>query len=169
MTAAPPTIPPSPEALTAAARALADDCLRRGAAVAVAESCTGGWLAKCCTDLPGSSRWFERGVVAYSNAAKTELLGVDAALLARAGAVSEAVARAMATGLRARAGCARTCAITGVAGPGGAGEAVGTVWFCFAGAASEVCERVRFPGGREEVRAGAVLHALRGLADRCGR
>ena len=164
-----PTIPPSPEDLAQAARELAARCARDGTRVAVAESCTGGWLAKCCTDLPGSSGWFERGVVAYSNAAKTELLGVEAALLARAGAVSAAAVRAMAQGLRAQTGCARLCAVSGVAGPGGGGRIpVGTVWFCFASAASEVCEEVRLPGSRDDVRAGAVLHALRGLARKCG-
>lgn len=152
--------------LERAARALAAHCRARGLRVAVAESCTGGWIAKCCTDLPGSSAWFERGVVAYSDAAKSELLGVDPALLARAGAVSRAAAEAMAAGLAAQAAGARTCAVTGVAGPAGGTPwaPVGRVWFAFAGAGLAYSERQDFAGGREEVRAAAALHALRGLA-----
>ena len=152
--------------LRRAALALAGHCRRRGLRVAVAESCTGGWVAKCCTDLPGSSAWFERGVVAYSDAAKIELLGVDPSLIARAGAVSREVAEAMAAGLAARAGDVRACAVSGVAGPaGGAARApVGCVWFAFAGAGPAYSERRDFAGGRDAVRSAAALHALRGLA-----
>ena len=152
--------------LRRAARTLADRCRERGLRVAVAESCTGGWIAKCCTDLPGSSAWFERGVVAYSNAAKTGLLGVDPALIAHAGAASREVAEAMAAGLAAQAAGARTCAVSGVAGPGGgsARTPVGRVWFAFAGAGPARSERRDFAGGREAVRAAAALHALQGLA-----
>ena len=153
-------------ALRRAAAELAARCRERGWRVAAAESCTGGWIAKCCTDLPGSSAWFERGVAAYSDAAKTELLGVDPALLARAGAVSRAAAEAMAAGLAAQVAGARVCAVTGVAGPGGgtARTPVGRVWFAFAGAGPAYSERRDFAGGRGAVRAAAALHALRGLA-----
>lgn len=99
---------------------LAAALLARGWMLATAESCTGGLIAGACTDLAGSSNWFERGFVSYSNAAKTELLGVDAAVIARHGAVSEPVARAMAQGALqcSKAQCA--LAVTGIAGPGGA-------------------------------------------------
>ena len=152
--------------LRRAARELAARCRARGLRVAVAESCTGGWIAKCCTDLAGSSAWFERGVVAYSDAAKTALLGVDPALVARAGAVSRETVEAMAAGLAAQAAGACVCAVSGVAGPGGgsARTPVGCVWFAFAGAGPAYSERRDFAGGRAAVRAAATLHALRGLA-----
>ena len=113
---------------------LADALRARGAMVATAESCTGGLIAGACTELAGSSDWFERGVVSYSNAAKTELLGVDAALIAGHGAVSEPVARAMAAGVLARSAAQLSVAVTGVAGPGGgsAAKPVGTVWLAWA-------------------------------------
>jgi nicotinamide-nucleotide amidase len=99
--------------------------------MATAESCTGGLIAAACTDLPGSSRWLERGFVTYSNAAKTELLGVPADLIAQHGAVSEPVARAMAAGAARHAPVQASVAVTGVAGPdgGSADKPVGTVWF----------------------------------------
>ena len=113
---------------------LATALLARGWMLATAESCTGGLIAGACTDLAGSSNWLERGFVSYSNAAKSELLGVDAALIARHGAVSEPVARAMAQGAlqHSKAQCA--IAVTGIAGPGGgsADKPVGTVWFAWA-------------------------------------
>ena len=101
--------------------------------MAVAESCTGGWLAKCCTDLPGSSDWFECGWVTYSNEAKSESLDVDPELIRQEGAVSQAVAEAMAAGALERAQCDLACAISGVAGPSGGTEhaPVGCVWFAF--------------------------------------
>jgi nicotinamide-nucleotide amidase len=101
--------------------------------LATAESCTGGMISAACTDLAGSSAWFERGFVTYSNEAKTELLGVDAALIKQHGAVSEEVARAMASGAVARSRAQVSVAVTGVAGPtgGSAAKPVGTVWFGF--------------------------------------
>ncbi|SFD77388.1 nicotinamide-nucleotide amidase [Paracidovorax konjaci] len=140
----------------------------RGWMLATAESCTGGLIAGACTDLAGSSQWFERGFVTYSNAAKTELLGVPAALIAAHGAVSGPVARAMAEGAVRHAHAQVSVAVTGVAGPSGgsADKPVGTVWFgwCVDGAAHT--EVVRFPGDRAAVRAATVRHALARLAER---
>lgn len=135
-----------------------------------AESCTGGMLAAACTDLAGSSNWFERGIVSYSNAAKTELLGVSAALLQQHGAVSEAVARAMAEGAIARSPAQVALAITGVAGPGGGSteKPVGTVWFAYSVSDQTSAECCHFPGDRAEVRAASVRHALQSLLRHIG-
>ena len=141
---------------------LATALLARGWMLATAESCTGGLIAGACTDLAGSSNWLERGFVSYSNAAKTELLGVDAALIARHGAVSEPVARAMAQGAlqHSKAQCA--LAITGIAGPGGgsADKPVGTVWFAWATPQGVRSEMQRFDGDRAQVRSATVQHSL---------
>jgi len=141
---------------------LAELLQRRRWMLATAESCTGGLIAGACTDLAGSSAWFERGFVTYSNAAKTELLGVDAALIAARGAVSEEVARAMAAGAIARSQAQVSLAVTGVAGPtGGTPEKpVGTVWFGWSVDGQLRTERRRFDGDRAAVRAATVLHAL---------
>ena len=146
---------------------LAEILQQKGWQMAAAESCTGGLIAAACTDLAGSSLWFERGFVTYSNAAKTELLGVDAALIARHGAVSEEVARAMAQGALAHSRAQAAVAVTGVAGPSGgsAGKPVGTVWFGWATPAGVVTQKLRFDGGRAAVRQAAVRHALRRLAE----
>ena len=155
-------------ALLEAAKALADRSRAQGFRVAVAESCTGGWLAKCCTDLPGSSNWFECGWVTYSNEVKSQSLGVDPELIRQEGAVSQAVVEAMATGALERAQCDLACAISGVAGPSGGTERapVGCVWFAFLRAGREVCsERQDFSGGRDAIRRASVLHALRRLAE----
>ncbi len=127
-----------------------------------AESCTGGLIAAACTDLAGSSVWFERGFVTYSNAAKTELLGVDAQLFATEGAVSEAVARAMAEGALRHSQAQVALAVTGVAGPGGgsADKPVGTVWLAWATPAGTTASRCWFPGPRSAVRKATVRHAL---------
>ncbi|MCS4511682.1 CinA family protein [Xylophilus ampelinus] len=130
--------------------------------LATAESCTGGLIAAACTDLAGSSAWFERGFVTYSNAAKTELLGVPADLIATHGAVSEPVARAMAAGALRHARAQVAVAVTGVAGPGGgsAEKPVGTVWFGFALPDGAVhTEDRRFDGDRAAIRAATVAHA----------
>jgi nicotinamide-nucleotide amidase len=151
--------------------ALAGELTGRGWKLATAESCTGGWIAKCCTDRAGSSAWFERGVVSYSNRAKQELLGVDAAALERDGAVSRAVAEQMAAGARRRAGVEAALAVTGIAGPdgGSADKPVGTVWLAWDVAGNPVAaECVVFGGGREAVRRQTVAHALQGLLDRLG-
>lgn len=133
--------------------------------LATAESCTGGMISAACTDLAGSSAWFERGFVTYSNESKTELLGVDAALIARHGAVSEEVARAMVQGALAHAHAQVALAVTGVAGPSGgsAAKPVGTVWFGWATPAGVVSEMRRFAGDRAAVRAATVRHALERL------
>ena len=145
--------------------AIAQRLLARHEWLATAESCTGGLVAKCLTDLAGSSQWFERGLVTYSNRAKTELLGVPAALLNQHGAVSGEVAEAMALGLQARAPVQWTLAVTGVAGPGGGTpeKPVGTVWAAFANQGKTEIRRYNFSGDREQVReqtAQAVLMRL---------
>jgi nicotinamide-nucleotide amidase len=146
---------------------LADALRARGWHLATAESCTGGLIAAACTDLAGSSDWFERGFVTYSNAAKTELLGVPAELIARDGAVSEAVARAMVRGARERSPAELAVAVTGVAGPGGgsAAKPVGTVWLAFAGPAGESAELRRFVGDRAAVRRATLERALERLLE----
>jgi len=142
--------------------------LAKGWIMASAESCTGGWIAKCCTDRAGSSAWFERGFVTYSNAAKQDMLGVDSATLVRAGAVSRAVALQMADGARHRAGVDIAVAVTGIAGPdGGTPEKpVGTVWFAWSTGARSESEQRLFAGDRDAVRRQAVAYALEGLIGR---
>lgn len=150
-----------------AALLLADLLQKKGWMLATAESCTGGMISAACTDLAGSSNWFERGFVSYSNDAKTELLDVDAALIARHGAVSEAVARAMAAGAISRSKAQVAVAVTGVAGPTGGTRAkpVGTVWFGWSVAGIVTTEMIHFAGDRAAVRAATVNHALRGLIE----
>jgi nicotinamide-nucleotide amidase len=130
--------------------------------LATAESCTGGMIAAACTSVSGSSDWFERGFVTYSNAAKTEMLGVDAALIEQNGAVSEVVARAMAHGAARHSQAQVAVAVTGVAGPtgGSADKPVGTVWFGFFVQGLLHSERQHFSGDRAHVREQTVLHAL---------
>lgn len=149
---------------------LAGVLLARDLRMATAESCTGGLIAAACTDVSGSSAWFERGFVSYSNEAKTELLGVDAALIARHGAVSEPVARAMAAGALSHSRAQVAVAVTGVAGPtgGSADKAVGTVWFGLATPAGLVSEMRRFGGDRAAVREATVAHALARLIEILG-
>jgi nicotinamide-nucleotide amidase len=141
---------------------------RRGWMAATAESCTGGWIAKCMTDIAGSSAWFDRGFVTYSNAAKQEMLGVDAAVLESEGAVSEATVAAMVRGALAHSRADIAVAVSGIAGPGGGrpGKPVGTV--CFAWATRDGLQRLatcHFEGDREAVRRQSVAHALQGLLD----
>jgi len=144
---------------------------QRGWMLAAAESCTGGLIAAACTDLAGSSNWFERGFVTYSDQAKTELLGVDAVLIARHGAVSEPVARAMAEGAVARSHAQVGIAVTGVAGPSGgsAAKPVGTVWFGWCVQGRVTSELKHFDGDRAAVRAATVRHALRILVALLGQ
>lgn len=136
--------------------------------LATAESCTGGWIAKVCTDLAGSSAWFERGFVTYSDRSKTELLGVDPQVLEFAGAVSEAVAMQMASGAVAHSEADVALAVTGIAGPdGGSNEKpVGTVWFGWLTDGQATTECQVFFGDREAVRRQTVAHAFRGLIER---
>jgi len=135
-----------------------------------AESCTGGLIAAACTDLAGSSAWFERGFVTYSNDAKTELLGVEERLLRRAGAVCEGVARAMVLGALSHSHAQVAVAVTGVAGPTGGSPAkpVGTVWFGFAVPGKLVTEKCHFAGDRAAVRAATVQHAFARLLELLG-
>ena len=170
-------------------QALAAQLLSRGWMLATAESCTGGLIAAACTDLAGSSTWFERGFVTYSNAAKAQMLGVDTALIAQHGAVSEPVARAMAQGALQHAHAQVALAVTGVAGPGGgsADKPVGTVWFAWAlpqGASAPDAgadlagganvpaqapalqsEVMHFEGDRAAVRQATLHHSLRRLLE----
>lgn len=136
--------------------------------LATAESCTGGLIAAACTELSGSSDWFDRGFVTYSNTAKVDLLGVPAELIERVGAVSEPVARAMAVGALERSSARCSVAVTGVAGPTGGSEdkPVGTVWFAWCSPAGQFTERQRFNGDRAAVRRATVAHALGGLLQR---
>lgn len=151
------------------ARQLGNLLLERGEWLTAAESCTGGWLAQSVTAIAGSSGWFDRGFVTYSNAAKVDMLGIPETTLERHGAVSEATARAMAQGALAHSRADWAVAITGIAGPSGgsAEKPVGTV--CFAWAGRELgCEAqtCRFDGDRAAVREQSVRHALNGLLAR---
>ena len=149
-------------------RGLAADLLKTNNwKLATAESCTGGMIAACCTDVAGSSDWFDRGFVTYSNAAKTEKLGVDAVLITEHGAVSEEVVRAMVQGALQHSAAQVAVAVTGVAGPGGGSPAkpVGTVWLGWATPAGVVTERQHFAGDRAQVRAATVQHALQRLVE----
>ena len=138
----------------------------RGWMLATAESCTGGLIAAACTGLAGSSDWFERGVVSYSNEAKTELLGVPAELIAQHGAVSGEVVRAMADGIASRSRANIAVAVTGIAGPGGGSQAkpVGTVWIAIAlrGQPTAVT-LLQLKGDRAAVRQQTVAWAMRAL------
>lgn len=163
----------SPDAL---ARWLATALSTSGQSVATAESCTGGWVAKTLTDVPGSSAWFGYGWVTYSNRAKIRLLGVKPRTLERHGAVSEQVVLEMARGALDCAGSDYAVAVSGIAGPdgGSAEKPVGTVWFGWARrtASNEIVTATRleqFAGDRAAVREGAVAIALRGLLAQAAR
>jgi nicotinamide-nucleotide amidase len=147
---------------------LADMLRARAWRIATAESCTGGAIAAVCTAMAGSSDWFDRGFVTYSNEAKVEMLGVDAALIARVGAVSEEVARAMVQGALARSPAQLAVAVTGIAGPGGAvpGKPVGTVWLAWGDTMRTEAERLQLDGDRDAVRAATVQRALLRLIER---
>lgn len=152
----------------AAVSALADALRTRRQTMAAAESCTGGLIAAACTSVAGSSDWFERGFVTYSNEAKHEMLGVPVALIASHGAVSEPVARAMAEGALVHSPADWAVAVTGIAGPGGAvpGKPVGTVWLAVAqrGAATRV-QLLQLGGDRAAIREQTVRQALQALLD----
>ena len=144
--------------------------LARAQTLVTAESCTGGWIAKACTDVSGSSRWFQGGVVAYSNLLKVAFLDVPEGLLERYGAVSEQVVRAMAAGALTRTGSTVAVAVSGVAGPDGgtADKPAGTVWLAWAwreqdGSLRTETRRELYPGGRDEVRRWTVRCALERL------
>ncbi len=142
---------------------LAQALLSRGWRLATAESCTGGLIAAACTSIAGSSDWFERGFVTYSNEAKTGMLGVAAELIARHGAVSAEVARAMAEGALAQSPANLAVAVTGIAGPSGAtpGKPVGTVWLALARRGEPAqATLLQLAGNRGEVREQTVDRAL---------
>ena len=151
------------------AEKIGNELLSRGEKLTTAESCTGGWVAQTITAIAGSSGWFDRGFVTYSNAAKHEMLGVTESTLERHGAVSEATARAMAQGALAHSHADWAISITGIAGPGGGSpeKPVGTV--CFAWASNnggcEAQTRI-FSGERTSIREQSVHHALSGLRER---
>jgi nicotinamide-nucleotide amidase len=138
---------------------------QRGLLLAVAESCTGGGVGQAITEIAGSSEWFDCGFITYSNASKTELLDVSAAMIAQSGSVSEEVAGAMAEGAVANSNAHVAVSTTGIAGPGGAvpGKPVGTVCFGWAMDGHTRTERLVFAGDRHAVRQQTVAHALKGL------
>jgi nicotinamide-nucleotide amidase len=143
-------------------------CRARRLTVTTAESCTGGLVAGAITAIPGASAVLDRGFVTYSNAAKTELLGVPAELFGAVGAVSEAVARGMAAGARLRANADLAVSVTGIAGPDGGSvdKPVGTVWFGLATVKGELLARHQlFTGDRDQIRAASVIFALEFLLD----
>lgn len=160
---------PDARHLYALAERVGRELLARNARVVTAESCTGGWVAKALTDVPGSSQWFAEGYVAYSNRAKQRDLKVAASALRRHGAVSREVVRNMARGALQRSGAEVAVAVSGVAGPDGGTPAkpVGTVWFCWAVRHKRSVRlrtrKVRFRGDREAVRRRSVATALQGL------
>ncbi|MDE3059554.1 MAG: CinA family protein [Pseudomonadota bacterium] len=151
------------EALRKQAAELLDSCRRKGWKIASAESCTGGLIAALLTEIPGSSDVFERGFVTYSNTSKTEMLGVDAGLITKHGAVSEEIAAAMAQGAQTQAKVNLAVAVTGIAGPGGgaAQKPVGLVYVALAARGDGVTvERCLFSGGRSEIRIASVAKAV---------
>jgi len=144
---------------------LGEQLRHRAQRLVTAESCTGGLIAAACTAVAGSSDWFERGFVTYSNLAKTQMLGVPEASIEAHGAVSEAVALAMVQGALRHASAQWAVAVTGIAGPGGAvtGKPVGTVWVAWAAEDRTWAEHFLLPGDRGQVRAATVQRALQGL------
>jgi nicotinamide-nucleotide amidase len=162
------------ESLQKLASAVVEDLAAAGKAVATAESCTGGWIAKSITDIAGSSAVFSYGIVSYSNGAKESVLGVRNATLEEHGAVSEQVVGEMAAGVLRLSGADIAVAVSGIAGPDGGTDdkPVGTVWFAWAvrdGAGASIdtsCQH--FSGDRELVRELTVAHALQGVLDRIG-
>jgi nicotinamide-nucleotide amidase len=143
----------------------------KGLIMVSAESCTGGWIAKAMTDVPGSSGCFDRAFITYSNAAKQEMLGVGHDTLERHGAVSEAVVREMVRGALERSGADVAVAVSGIAGPGGGSDEkpVGTVWLAWAARGADIiASREQFPGDRDKVRYSTAVAALQGLLNLIG-
>lgn len=158
-----------PDTLTTLATLVGAKLRAKGLMLATAESCTGGWVAQAVTAVAGSSEWFERGFVTYSDAAKQEMLGVSARTLAAHGAVSEQTAREMAAGALAHSRAQVAVAITGIAGPTGGSPEKPVGMVCFAWAIKEGmpgAETRQFKGGRESVRRQAVIAALQGVLER---
>lgn len=156
--------------LTSLAAQVGKALLEKQQKLTAAESCTGGGIAEAITRIPGSSAWFERSWVTYANAAKTEELGVPADLLAREGAVSEAVVVAMAQGAHRRAGADWAVAVSGIAGPdgGSADKPVGTVWMAWVSASATHAERHYFAGDRQTVRRHTIQQVFLGLLTQMG-
>ena len=155
--------------LIALSEAIGAPCRQRRLLLATAESCTGGWVAQVITHTAGSSAWFDRGFVTYSNEAKVGMLGVSAETLAEFGAVSQEIAEEMATGALKNSNALFSLAITGIAGPtgGSPGKPVGTVCFAWCRRGDEAdAETRQFAGDREAIRRQAVIHALQGLLRR---
>lgn len=162
---------PSDESLRKLAEQVGEVLRSHQQQLACAESCTGGFASKVVTDISGSSQWFERGFVTYTNESKTELLGVPAELIVEHGAVSEPTARAMAVGALRNSRGHISLAVTGIAGPGGGSldKPVGWVWFAWADRNGWVeAEAQQFLGDRDDVRRQAVAHALQGILKRLG-
>jgi nicotinamide-nucleotide amidase len=148
------------------AKQIGEELKARKLMFATAESCTGGWVGQVLTSVPGSSHWYDRGFITYTNNAKRQMLGVSTDLLARYGAVSEQTARAMAQGALERSDAQVSLAITGIAGPGGGtpDKPVGTVCFAWSGENREtLTRRLHFEGERQQIRSKAVTEALSGL------
>ncbi len=159
---------PDDKRLAALAGEVAEAAIARHQRVVTAESCTGGWIAKALTDLPGSSGWFDAGVVAYSYEAKEALLGVNPRTLEVTGAVSEETVLEMVAGALAQFGATVAVAVTGIAGPGGGtgDKPVGSVWIGWKQRGGYAqAQLFQFDGSREDVRRQTVAEALRGLAD----
>jgi nicotinamide-nucleotide amidase len=155
-------------ALDTLATAVGAGLRRRGLVLATAESCTGGWVAQVVTRVPGSSEWFDRGFVTYSNPAKCEMLGVSEQTLVRHGAVSEETVREMAVGALARSRADVSVAVSGIAGPSGGSpdKPVGTVWLAWTARSGEVRTRLlRLAGERTAIREQSVIAALQGVLD----
>jgi len=163
---------PEDPAINELATTLVRELNRKKRAVATAESCTGGWIAKALTDVPGSSGCFGYGIVSYSNGAKESILGVKNRTLVEHGAVSEPVVREMAEGALCLSGADVSVAVSGVAGPDGGSEEkpVGTVWFAWAmrgpGEIASDAELLHFEGNRESIRMQTVIHGLKGVQRR---
>lgn len=156
------------ERLDAIAKQLGALMQEQGLMLATAESCTGGWISKVVTDIPGSSDWFERGFVTYSVRAKQEMLGVLSTTLEQHGNVSEPVVREMVSGALANSQAEVAIAVSGIAGPGGGTDdkPVGTVWFAWALPGREIqTQRLQFAGNREEIRHQTVRLALQCLIE----
>jgi len=156
------------------AEQVAEKLAETGDWLGTAESCTGGWVAKCMTDVPGSSAWFERGYVVYNGLAKQQMLDVPRSVIEENGEVSESVVRFLSEGVLAKSNASVSLAISGIAGPGGgSGEKpVGTVWFAWSRAdkvagvvrgVKTVTEMQCFSGDREAVRKQAVVNAMNGV------
>lgn len=160
------------QAIEELAQALVDELTAGRKVVSTAESCTGGWIAKAITDIPGSSDVFHYGLLSYSNGAKESLLGVKTETLVEHGAVSEAVVIEMAEGAINLSGADIAVAVSGIAGPGGGSETkpVGMVWFAWAvrdgSKVRSTTNREQFEGDRDLVRELTVVHALQGVRER---